>query len=202
MYTSKREKEIIEGSKVIFLKVLLFIAFILFLGFAWLFWEAFLKNVIPYTKTNFKDYNEFVLKADYFFPKDMPTSAIDVKYYYFSGNMDKLYGVSFEIEDTEYEEVKQNFIMEYVKSDIEEVSQNEDDVESESSVILTETFIQEEKITFIDQILRESYQNYSVIVYENKEIQKGYYKTGVFCNDDTHEIVIISMEDVMFNEKN
>ena len=84
-------------------KVILIVSIILITGWIWMAWELVLKHSIPFHKTNFRDYDAFYRKiGNNSFPKEFPDTSEDPKYYFYTGQFDKMYGVSFIVGEEEF----------------------------------------------------------------------------------------------------
>lgn len=169
--------------------IIICILFCVFL--IWGLWEAFLKDLIPYKRTSFKDYTNFYLEVgNSYFPEEVPFTVSHEKYFYYSGNMDKKRAVCFVVETTEeYNEYKNS---ESIQNSL---------TEEEYPQAVSNSFLQEEKIVFLEEIMEQDAEKYSVLIYEEAKLQHGYYRTGIICNDETQEIILFSYKDSsIFND--
>lgn len=179
-------KDIRQGiKKSIIVICILFCVFLI-----WGLWEAFLKDLIPYKRTSFKDYTNFYLEVgDSSFPEEVPFTVSHESYFYYSGNMDKKRAVCFVVETAEeYNRYKNS---ESIQNGLKEDGYPQ---------AVTKSFLKEEKINFLEEIMEQDAEKYSVLEYEEIKLQHGFYRTGIICNDETKEIIIFSCKDsLIFN---
>lgn len=175
-------------------KVILIVSILLITGWIWMAWELVLKHYIPIQKTHFRDYDAFYRKiGDNRFPREFPDTAEDPKYYFYTGQFDKMYGVSFIVGEEEFQELKLSYFSEYTELAIEyETSESINYLFHEK---LTDPFIQDEKIAFVRELMREEADRYSILAFEKAENFDFVYRFGVFLNDLTGEFIILYFQD-------
>ena len=179
-------------------KAIIVISLIIFFAFiANSMWVIFLKDYIPNTKTYFKNYDQFKEKENgAFYLKELPSSARDIQYYYYTGYFDSKSGVSFIVDDEkEYQDVKQFYILKF--SDYEVRLNVIENIQFLFNQPLTNDFIYQKKIELLEELIVYDIDDYSILAYmETKKKQEGRDHTGgVICNDTTHEIIIFECQD-------
>lgn len=180
-------KHIKQGiKKSIIIICILFCVFLI-----WGLWEAFLKDLIPYKRTSFEDYTNFYLEVgDSSFPEEVSFTVSHERYFYYSGNMDKKRAVCFVVETAEeYKEYKNS---KSIQNSLREEGYPQ---------AVSKSFLQEGKIVFLEEIMEQDAEKYSVLEYEELKLQHGFYRRGILCNDETQEIIIFSYKDSsIFND--
>lgn len=81
--------------------------------FGWAIWKAFLQDIVPRKRTLFLSYDSFVDKASNVkntYPSALPSSADDIKYFWYVGGFDKKTGISFTVNREEYQELKKSIV--------------------------------------------------------------------------------------------
>lgn len=177
-------------------KVIIIVSILYIMAIIWLVWEV-LKDVIPFHKTNFRNYEAFYRKIrDNSFPGELPVTAEDPKYYFYSGHLDRMYGVSLYLGEEEFQELKQFYFSKYD----EERKKNE--THKECTFLLheklTDQFIQDENMIFVKELMREEADNYSILAFEKIDgTPDNIHRSGVFLNELTREFIIINFRDVL-----
>lgn len=118
----------------------------------------------------------------------------DPKYYFYSGHLDRMYGVSFYLGEEEFQELKQFYFSKY------DEERKKHETHKECTFLLheklTDQFIQDENMIFVKELMREEAENYSILAFEKIDGTDNIYRSGVFLNDLTREFIIINFRDV------
>ena len=195
-------KKIIIGCVLGF--VLVCAAFLL-----WIFWDGFLVDYIPYTKTNFRSYEEFRERTHNYFPDALPSSARDIKYYFYEGKLDEFYAVGFTADMQDYEEIK-NHYAEYFEEfrkkrphvsflngeSFESYIQKYEPSDRYKNLEVSPNFIQEENLDFLNDMMNDNISNYIIIDYIGGENTERKTISGVIVNEGAGEIIIFEGQDV------
>ncbi len=182
--------------KKLLIATILIILFILFGRVFLILWESVFVDIVPYKKTEFEDYNEFYQQSiRNFFPSELPVSATNIEYYYYSGMLDKIYALSFSTDDVGLEYMKEIYWSHY-------------DILIESDTIvyvfdkqLTYDFVNVEKIQFLEELLEGDLEQYEILAYEKGCNEHSDVKSCVLYNDETNKFVISFYHDQLFMEK-
>ncbi len=175
---------------------ILIISFILFGRVFIILWESVFADIVPYKKTAFKDYNDFYQQSiKNFFPSELPESATNIQYYYYSGMQDEKFGVSFVVNGEDYEDM-QEYYLSYYYPLIDSKA-----IKYFSEQQLTDEFVRLERLDFIENIIAEENEKYTFLLYQQSSSEHYQIKSGVLYNDETNEVVIIFYDDQLFMEK-
>ena len=187
------KKILMKINKGTIVGILVFMVAILLMG--GFLWSAFLEDYIPYTKTNFKDYKSFQKKKQVaLFPNKLPSTVRDTLYYYYTGYNDSKSGIAFVVkEEEEYKLLKEAYVSEYLEyyRDLGE----EDNMKYVFDQSLTDDLIQEMKIEFLYQFLKNSVSDYKIAAYEKIEGEHMDCIRIIICNDKTREMIIFDSND-------
>ena len=144
------------------------------------------KEIVPKTKTQFHDYNQFYKRTSHQkYLRSLPQSAHDVTYYYYEGFFsDKsAYHAAFSKED--YILVLQNRVESYNT----EYTQADYTYDGQHTLYLDIEEMQKKNIDYLDKIMEDDKNNYYFLVYNLYEGQEVYFYEGVLCNDETCEVI-------------
>ena len=153
-------------------------------------WFVFLREYIPNTKINFRNYNSFhnKMKID-IFPDELPTSVRDIRYYYYTGYNDSKAGIAFIVEDeTEYKKFKDAYLSEYLDY-IRSVAGG-DNIQYVFDQPLTDEFLQKEEVEFLKELLENNINDYQIQGFQDIDQIVINRTDGVLYNDFTNEIII------------
>lgn len=170
--------------------------FLIILLVAWSLITSFyliFQEVIPVTRTHFWNYKTFNMWADFtVYPKELPTSADNLKYYYYEGFFaDKSgYHVTYSRED--YEMMKEERLSVFNPNFPWEVYCYNG---GEKLYLDCET-MKEKGIDFINLLLPEGTDvgQYYFLAYDLYEDDQVYSYEGIFCNDATYEMIEFSCQ--------
>lgn len=179
-------------------------------------------GILPWTRRWFISYSFFHQQADRVaapYPKELPSSAEDIIYFYHTGWLDTKTGISFTVSDEDYQELKENNLS-YFAAEKEDHQKRYLDYKEEHGAKygddnvddwvwyvfnekVTSGFLEEEKLEYLGEILLNKTGDYTILAYEKRTggERETYTLQGVFCNDETNEIVMFGYDDVLFNEK-
>ncbi|MDE6014174.1 MAG: hypothetical protein K2H41_00540 [Acetatifactor sp.] len=148
-------------------------------------------EIVPRTKTHFWNYQLFNMYTDFtIYPKELPESAYNIKYYYYEGLLaDKSgYRVTYSRED--YEQMKESRLIAY-NPYLPELGYCYD---GGVKHYLDRKQMKERRIDFLDKLLPEEQddEQYYCLAYGLCETQEIYSYHCIFCNDETCEILEIS----------
>ncbi len=159
-------------------------------------WDIFFADFLPREQTNYKNYNSFYKRSvTNFFPSELPDSATNVKYYYYSGMLDEKFGVSFVVDDEDYKELKHYYLYYYYPT------KNSRSLDYFFKQQLTDEFVHSERLDFIENIVEEELDQYTFMVYEKGTTEHYQIKSGGLYNDETNEFIIIFFHDHFFMEE-
>ncbi|MDE6014176.1 MAG: hypothetical protein K2H41_00550 [Acetatifactor sp.] len=153
------------------------------------FFYLMLQDVIPVTRTHFWNYKIFNMWTDFTaYPKELPESAHNIKYYYYEGFLaDKNgYRVSYSQED--YEVMKANRLSVY------DTNYPKYCYDGGAKIYLDREYMKQRRIDFFDKLLPEEQDDgqYYFLVDSLYEDQELYSYACVLCNDETCEMIEIS----------
>ena len=150
------------------------------------------EGYVTYKQTWFMSYDNFKKKAEAsLFPDELPSSAKDNKYYYYTSHFDSKIGVSFDLEDEkEYTKMKEDCRLEIVSNSVE--AENFKYIMDEP---FTNDFTEEGNLEFLFDLTENSSSAYQIIAYEYMVAPQKDRRAGMLCNDDTQEIIIFSYKD-------
>lgn len=193
-----------------------------FLGsFPWI-WLLYVLQILPYTQKWFTSYDSFSKKTDRVlapYPMALPSSAGDIRYFYYTGGLDTKTGISFTVSDEDYHDLKERNLSSFTaaredyqksyqdyKEEYHEESGNHEVEDWRWYVFnekVTPDFLKEEKLEYLGEILRDKAEDYTILAYEKGTggEKEAYTLQGIICNDETNEIVMFGFKDVLFNEK-
>ena len=75
--------------------------------------EGFLENIVPRERISFPSYGSFINKTDRLlqhYPKSLPLSAENIRYFHYRGGFDTKTGISFTVSRDEYQELKKRIV--------------------------------------------------------------------------------------------
>ncbi len=147
------------------------------------------------------------------YPEKLPSSAENVSYYYYTGMFDTKTAVSFILDGEEYEDQKKRYLLlytadeeenhqEYLEEWLSEYGEIPDWAEKwESDYVfdkkLTSDFLEEEELEYLEKVFHESADRYTILAYKgDAEGGERCYLEGVFCNDETNEVVMFGFTDM------
>ncbi len=186
-------------------------------------WFLHACRILPYTQRWFISYNSFDKKTDGVaarYPKELPSSAEKVKYFYYTGWLDTKTGISFTLSEEEYQEQKETYLSLYTALEEEHKTNHQEYLDSclakygyipdwaadEVMYVfdenVTSDFLEEEGLEYLEKIFHDTVDNYTILAYIGV-VDGGERCTleGVFCNDETNEIVIFGFTDVFRKRK-
>ncbi|MDE7270898.1 MAG: hypothetical protein K2N81_10550 [Acetatifactor sp.] len=149
------------------------------------------EEVVPVTRTYFWNYQAFRKRADFTtYPKELPASAHNMKYYYYEGFLaDKSgYHVSYFRED--YELMREKRLESYNPDFPWEVYC----YNGGEKLYLDCEKMKEKRIDFLDILMPEEtdISQYYLLAYDLFEDDQVYSYAGIFCNDETCEMIEFS----------
>jgi len=150
--------------------------------------SVLVQEVVPVTRTHFVSYHAFHKYASPIFPKKLPESSGEIRYYYHKEHLKDQSGYHVVLSTEDYETMKAQRIDAYRMN-------NAYYYDGENKEYMDpEIMSQQQKIDFIDKLVSEEAvkgQYYFLGYYMSKH-EKEYYYRGVLCNDETCEIVEFS----------
>lgn len=188
--------------------VIVFLVFLI-LG-VWVF--RYLK-ILPYTRRLFISYSSFYEKAaaDTFhaYPNELPSSAKDIRYFYYTGSLDKMTEVSCIVNEEEYQELKETYQIIYTaKAERykKKFKQEQEDYQMKRRTYeptelyhyvfngtVTSEFLETEHLDYLGKTMHGEFGNYSILVY--CRVNQGGTMFGVLSNDENHEIIFFNFQD-------
>ncbi len=162
-------------------------------------WALYVFGILPYTQRWFLSYDSFHKKTDCVvapYPKELPSSAEDIKYYYYTGWLDTKTGISFTVSDEDYQKLKDENTAFYM--DRKENSQVEYVFEGN----VTSDFLEEEGLEYLKKVFHDTAENYTILAYHGDDDGGEYCPLeGVFYNDETNEVVMFGFTDIFRKRK-
>lgn len=167
-------------------------------------------GILPYTQRWFISYNVFYQRADRVaapYPGELPASAGDIKYFYYTGWLDKKTGISFTVNDEDYQKIKEEYLSSYkTKEDdnqksLDKYGRNLDRAADGGMYVfderLTSDFLEEEGLEYLEKVFHDAADNYIILAYiGDAEGGERCNLEGVFCNDEKNEVVMFGYTDV------
>lgn len=142
---------------------------------------------------------EFSVNGPYIFnfPKELPASAENTRYYYYKGLLDKKFGISFTLDAEEYQDMKESYLK-FFKEQEAEMSNNWYEFDEKA----TPEFLEDEELDDLNHLFHGSEDSCTVLAYGIwPGLNTSYYIGGVICNDDRNEMVIFYFFDAGRKEK-
>lgn len=180
------------------------------------FWEL---GPLPYTRRWFINYDSFNKKTGIGpYPEELPASAEDIRYFYYSGWFDEKTGISFTVSQEEYQDLKETYLSSYAAKEEEyqkkfqqrqeDYRMNRIDYEPKDwfwyvlDEEMTTDFLDNEGLDYLKKVFHNKTDNYTILAYEKAASADAlYYLSGIFYNDDTNEIVMFDFRDSFRKEK-
>ncbi len=181
-------------------------------GIIWILWEC---TLFPYTRRWFINYSTFKNKTAgtlEHYPQELPASAENIKYFYYTGWFDKKTGISFTINKEEYQKFKETSLYSYTAD--KEKYQEEFQHAKDEYILkkrdnepedwewymfdgeVTSDFLVEEELDYLNNIFHDAAGDYTVVAYKKvASAGESCYLSGIFCNDSTNEIVLFAFKD-------
>lgn len=208
--------------KFLVLKTLIFI---LIIAQCYAAWHVFIKDIVPITKTNFENYDDFKQKgySEYFY-NELPLSASNIKYFYHEEFLfdKKVYSCILSDEDyllaiedrashldEEFKDAGNLFDIDSIEEEDEHFKQYLE--ENNRSIVVdnysfngkNKLFIKNEKTykeyleDFVIEVIqdKDSLNNYYYLSYYNLEYGNVRLIYGAIANDKNNEIVEFSYEE-------
>ena len=161
-------------------------------GIIWILWEC---RLFPYTRRWFINYSAFKNKTAgtlEHYPQELPVSAENIKYFYYTGWFDKKTGISFTINKEEYQKFKETSLYSYTA---DKEKYQEEFQHAKDEYILKKRDNEPEDWEW-DIIFHDAADDYTIVVYKKVESAgESCYLSGIFCNDSTNEIVLFAFKD-------
>ncbi len=182
-------------------------------------------EILPWTWRWYISYGSFYQAADKIvghYPKKLPSSVENVSYYYYTGMFDTKTAVSFILDEEQYKEQKEQYLLLYTADEeehqkdrqeyLEECQSEygeipdwaaEDNVQFVFGENVTSDFLEEDELDYLDEIFHDTTGQYMVLAYTKGVVESGERNVlhGVFCNDKENEIVIFAFTDAFHKEK-
>lgn len=184
-------KKFSKVKKVICITILcIFLAFLLCILFLWRL------GIWPWTQRWFISYNSFRqwtggVAVPY--PEELPSSAEDIKYFYYTGWFDIQTGISFTVSDEDYHKLKESLELSFFTDHSGDLPFDEDYMLDGK---VTPDFLEEEGIEYLGEVFLDTPAHYKILVYQG-DVKGGQscFLQGIFYNDDTNEIVMFGFKD-------
>lgn len=166
--------------------------FLLILLIVWSLGTCFyllFQDVIPVTRTHFWSFKTFNIWTDFtVYPKELPESAHNIKYYYYEGFWTDKNGYRVSYSQEDYKIMKNN------RLSICDTAYPKYCYDGGPKVYLDREFMKQRRIDFFDRLLPEEQddgQYYYLVdcLYEDQEL---YSYQCVLCNDETCDMIEIS----------
>lgn len=205
-----KRKKMSEGEKGVLLAAGIIFLIFYFPGI-WFLHES---RILPYSQRWFISYTIFYKNAASVpvpYPPNLPSGAGSIKYYYYQGWFDTKSAVSFTVSNEEYQETRETYLSFYkIEEDNDRGSWQEDMEENgkitdraekrESDYVfdkkLTSDFLEEEGLEFLRKVFHDSAEHYTILAYKgDAEGGELCNLEGVFCNDETNEVVMFGFRD-------
>ena len=196
-----------KRKQIVLVTVLLFV-----FGMTWILWEC---KLFPYTRKWFINYSVFKNKTAGImehYPQELPVSAENIEYFYYTGWFDKKSGISFTLNKEEYPKFKEAYLCSYTNN--EEKYQGEFQHAKDEYILkkrnnepkdwewyifdgeVTSDFLDKEELDYLNNIFHDVAENYTIAAYKKvASAGESYYLSGVFCNDSTNEIILFAFKD-------
>lgn len=147
------------------------------------------------------------------YPEELPSSAENVNYYYYTWMFDTKTAVSFILDGEEYQEQKEQYLLLYTADEEENYQEYQEEWLSEYGEVpdwaekwesdyvfdekLTTDFLEEEELEYLRKVFHDSEDHYTILAYKgDAEGGERCYLEGVFCNDKTNEVVMFGFTDM------
>ena len=153
-------------------------------------WDIFLKDIVPMSRHNFKDFKSFRAESGSpFFSEELPGSATDVEYYWHSGWFIKTSGYRARLSADDYDKWKKAAELRYngYRSSATTEYYKYDDNLSEKKIDLKK--LGDDGIGFAEGLCGDSAENCYVFLSVKSYSSVYRYYFGIICNDDTNEII-------------
>jgi len=163
-----------------------------------LYWTG----ILPCTRQHFLCYDSFLSKAwdgsVERYPEKLPPSTKKLTYIYYTGWLDKKSGISFTVSDSDYSELKESLRASYFdKMSVGNEYRRYNDAVYVFDGKVTSDLLEKEELGYLKQIFRDPAENYTIPAFRGDNIGgQRCIVEGVFCNDETNEIVIFGFMDV------
>lgn len=162
-------------------------------------WVLYVSKILPYTQRWFLSYDSFHQKADKVvapYPEELPSSAEDIRYFYYTGWLDTKTGISFTVSDEDYLELKKECIAFYT------ARKENNHVEYVFEGNVTSDFLVEEGLEYLKEVFHDTAEDYTILAYRgNDEGGEHCVLEGVFYNDETNEVVMFGFTDKLRKRK-
>lgn len=149
--------------------------------------SGILKELTPVTSTSFQSYGAFYEKVSDYYPAELPDSASEPSYYYYSGHFDDKSAVAFWVNESDLADLKEHYTDYF--SDFTFVDKKQIDVP------LTEDFTENEGIQFLDTFLEEDIRDYRIVAYIRTSDSKQNTMMGMLSNDAIGKIILFDCVD-------
>lgn len=147
------------------------------------------------------------------YQEELPSSAENVNYYYYTWMFDTKTAVSFILDGEEYQEQKELYLLLYTADEEENYQEYQEEWLSEYGEVpdwaekwesdyvfdekLTTDFLEEEELEYLEKVFHDSVDQYTILAYKgDAEGGERCYLEGVFCNDKTNEVVMFGFTDM------
>lgn len=158
-------------------------------------------GIPPCTRRWFPDYASFCRGingwSNYHYPDKLPASAEGVSYIRYTGKLDKKTGISFTASDGDYSELKASLVAScFEKMSVRNAYRRYNDAVYVFDGKVTSSFLEKEELGYLEQIFRDPAENYTILAFRGDNVGgQRCIVEGVFCNDETNEIVIFGFMD-------
>ncbi len=149
--------------------------------------SGILKEFIPVTSTSFQSYSAFYEKVSDYYPAELPDSASELSYYYYSGHFDDKSAVVFGVNESDLADLEAYYTDYFSKFSFVDKKQMD--------VPLTEDFTENEGIQFLDTFLEEDVQGYKIVAYIRTGDSKQDTMMGMLSNDTVGKIILFNCVD-------
>ena len=162
---------------------------VILLGILFTLWPS-----LPKTKTEFVSYEEFKqhINDDDNFPDELPSTASDVNYYRYYNGFGKFgCGVSFTLNQEEFDAIKKEYNDMLLKQCENERKSYETVYENEP---LQDKFEKNRSNTFWKYLASEEMNEYNILRYIKGQNGSFILDAGVFVNEKTKRVIIFSYQ--------